>query len=298
MYHLFADSMESYVEDEPHINLITAISNVDMAMELMQSLFHTKLEEAGAKVDKNKLDPEVTAVSNLDGKQSVTVVNTWGHLVGAKATLENLTRGVFRKRDGSELNQLCLDEIYRLRHQLMRESKKNSLLRDLLVNELNRSEAAEAQVSSTNDFINTMNSTVALIKRKHQALEDEYRLCRTKLTKYEEAGSSSGISVDGGNTTNDDESEPEPSYIGRYIYKNFPLDGYFVGFVVSYKKPYYRVVYEDGDMEDMVRKEVLHHWVSDSNLSAQKKIMCQRTAKSLMIAPPVVTSAPKRVQLK
>lgn len=288
--------------EDPFVDVVTAASEADTAARLFHSLFRSTIAESAAKPYNSTLEIEdsedIPCISKLEGEQAETVLNAWGHLNNTKSTLETALRANFSKRAPDELYKLCLNEIYRLRKLLLGESKKNALLKDLLVNELNRSEAVEGQLSNTNDVINTMTSTIALVKRKNQTLEDEHRRVKARLARLEESGAGgSGQSVDGSVATTDEDNEPEPSYIGRYIYKSFPPDGHFVGFVVSFKKPYYRVVYEDGDMEDMVRKEVLHFWVSDSNLSAQKKILCQRTAKKLMLAPAVIP--PKQhVQLK
>lgn len=274
-----------------------------MAADLVYSLFRGTITDAAAKPDSNcvPLDSDgvegVGSITRLDKLHAASAVNAWGHICKTKSTLDKVLRAsTFQSRNTDDLNRLCLDEIYRLRKLLLAESKKNALLKDLLVNELNRSEEVDRQMSNTNDVINTMSSTIALVKRKNQTLEEEHRKVKSKLQRLEEGVGSSGQSVDGSVATAEDDHEPEPSYIGRYIYKSFPPDGHFVGYVVSFKRPYYRVVYEDGDMEDMIRKEVLHHWVSDSNLSAQKKILCQRTAKKLMVAPAI---PPKQaVQLK
>jgi hypothetical protein len=282
------------------VSLTTAASEADMATALLFSLFRNTVTHSDANTDGGSDASEtgdVACINKLDDQQKEVVINAWGHLKRTNTALDKALRGDAKGRNINELNKICLDEIFRLRLLLLKGNKKNALLKDLLVNELNRSETLERDMSNTNDIMNTMSSTITLVKRRHQALEDDHRKVKARLSKMEADGSCSA-SMDGSVQTNDEDTvEPEPSYIGRYLYKSFPPDGHFVGYVVSYKKPYYKVVYEDGDMEDMVRKEVLHFWVSASNLSAQKKILCQRTAKA---STGVSLTAPKheRVQLK
>jgi hypothetical protein len=81
--------------------------------------------------------------------------------------------------------------------------------------------------------------------------------------------------------------------VGRYISKPFPSDRrggpHFVGLVVSYRKPFYKVVYEDGDMEEIGAREV-NHWTLNNkawgDLSEETKMSCQRFARVLTVASP------------
>ena len=49
------------------------------------------------------------------------------------------------------------------------------------------------------------------------------------------------------------------SFLSRRVVKKFGDAGVFAGKVVSYKKPFYRIVYEDGDSEEMRQTEVSRH---------------------------------------
>ena len=49
---------------------------------------------------------------------------------------------------------------------------------------------------------------------------------------------------------------PRSPYIGKYISKHFEGCGMFLGQVVAYKRPYYKVIYEDGDQEELEVDEV------------------------------------------
>jgi trimeric autotransporter adhesin len=70
------------------------------------------------------------------------------------------------------------------------------------------------------------------------------------------------------------QSEPSPAsmkeidphqLIGRRIRKRFGALGFFEGLVVSYKKPFYRIRYDDEDREDLSMSQVLKHLISDSD---------------------------------
>jgi hypothetical protein len=45
-------------------------------------------------------------------------------------------------------------------------------------------------------------------------------------------------------------------FIGRRVIKEFPPHGIFQGEVVSYKKPYYKVLYEDDDSEEVTLNQL------------------------------------------
>jgi hypothetical protein len=45
-------------------------------------------------------------------------------------------------------------------------------------------------------------------------------------------------------------------FIGRRVIKEFPAHGIFQGEVVSYKKPYYKILYEDDDSEEVTLNQL------------------------------------------
>ena len=48
----------------------------------------------------------------------------------------------------------------------------------------------------------------------------------------------------------------ENKLIGRRVIKEFPPHGFFQGEVVSYKKPYYKVLYQDDDSEELTLNQL------------------------------------------
>ena len=56
----------------------------------------------------------------------------------------------------------------------------------------------------------------------------------------------------------------EVKYIGRKVEKTFEGHGVFKGTIKSYKKPYYLIVYDDGDREEMKKEEVELHLIQNS----------------------------------
>ena len=62
-----------------------------------------------------------------------------------------------------------------------------------------------------------------------------------------------------------------PKYLGRYIAKSFPQGlGCFIGKVVGWANPYYRVVFSDWDEEDYCEKELLKYMGAYNKLRAQE----------------------------
>ncbi|KAL2328516.1 hypothetical protein Fmac_021943 [Flemingia macrophylla] len=57
--------------------------------------------------------------------------------------------------------------------------------------------------------------------------------------------------------------------VGRYVLKEFPRNGVFLGKVVYYECGLYRVIYEDGDCEDLDSREVRTILVNDGDFNAE-----------------------------
>lgn len=61
------------------------------------------------------------------------------------------------------------------------------------------------------------------------------------------------------------------NYIGRQVRRRFGALGYFTGLVVSYKKPYFLIRYEDKDQEEMSMNELAKHLVSLDEPNTRKR---------------------------
>lgn len=90
--------------------------------------------------------------------------------------------------------------------------------------------------------------------------------------------------------------------VGRYVLKKFPRNGVFLGKVVYYECGLYRVIYEDGDFEDLESGEIRPILVSDAvdfdvGMSKRRtkleKLVLQNRAKAADVAD---TGSPKSVK--
>ena len=54
--------------------------------------------------------------------------------------------------------------------------------------------------------------------------------------------------------------------LGTKVYKSFDIHGYFLGEVTAINGPYYHVIYEDGDAEDMTYDEVMQWKVKETSV--------------------------------
>ena len=61
------------------------------------------------------------------------------------------------------------------------------------------------------------------------------------------------------------EKEKVDHLIGREVRKKFHNHGYFIGKVMSFDDPYYKIIYTDGDEEEMTRASVLKYLVDLKN---------------------------------
>ena len=65
------------------------------------------------------------------------------------------------------------------------------------------------------------------------------------------------------------EKEKVDKLIGREVRKKFQNHGYFIGKVTSFDDPYYKIIYTDGDEEEMTRSSVLKYLVDLENKNAK-----------------------------
>ena len=66
------------------------------------------------------------------------------------------------------------------------------------------------------------------------------------------------------------EKEKVDKLIGREVRKKFQNHGYFIWKVTSFDDPYYKIIYSDGDEEEMTRSSVLKYLVDLENKNAKK----------------------------
>jgi hypothetical protein len=255
--------------DDTFLQIISAISHIDVSLELFNSLFGDVIKSGIKTRDSIRL-------KTLTDRQTEMVVNMHGHLNNSKTVLNKIKRNdaVLPPRSEDDLRKVCYDEIFRLRRQLAKETKKSALLKDLLVNELNRSEAIDFHLNEKVDEIRGLHKSLAAAKRKHESLEFE----------LQEQSQSSDASRRKKQQRKEN-PEPQPSFIGKYIYKHFPEHGYYYGLIYSYRYPYYEVAYEDGDHEEIERHRVVAFYVSEDAVPHDKKRMCMQSKQQLLGVP-------------
>ena len=297
-----------------YIDMVTASSEAKHAARLMSQLLRDILLEAGADLDLesveipglNELPNRPICTEDVNTAQKEIALRAWEHLSYSRKLITKVLEGSIHSSDGTELNKLCLDEIYRLRLLLERKTRKKKQLKEALKNERKKANLLETKLRNTNDTVESSSNEQSIAKkRKKQPLEKENgcrvstKVPKTKTNSRDKPVTnkkdskvciSDEIMVESPSMSKKTPgSELNPSYLGRYVRKVFPPDGHFVGLVVSFDKPYYKVVYEDGDFEEMIRKEVLHYWVSEKSISSEKKTQCQNSAEELGLSLPPFT---------
>mmetsp|Transcript_7363 Transcript_7363/g.10944 ORF Transcript_7363/g.10944 Transcript_7363/m.10944 type:complete len:325 (-) Transcript_7363:113-1087(-) len=150
-------------------------------------------------------------------------------------------------------------EIEELKQKEKKETKKINALQDFLVNEIAQTEKLEADIRSMKENLMAVTKNRDFYKQK----------CESQIEELKEISAKSAIKPSGG-TSHDTNIAPvllSQSLLGKYIVKDFGKYGYFYGVIVSYAKPWYKVIYQDGDAEDMTRSEAEQHLVHDSDVS-------------------------------
>jgi hypothetical protein len=301
--------------DNPQMLMLSCASSANIAFEIFDKIF----SQIVVKGQSNSRTPSTSHSDNKDlvdlkrlsSTQIESLINLSGHLRNVKVTSDKAAKAALGLSNSSsdDVKIICYNEIFALRKQLVRESKKNSLLRDLLVNELNRSEEIDVHLNEKTDELKSLQRAHNILKRKCLTIETEMEMIKsslssgtsivsgshnshhshqdTKRSRVERQSDASEFSVDSNYKAelDDDPNKPEvkPSLIGSFITKNFRGYGYFVGLVMSYRCPFYTVVYEDGDLEELERGSVLHLYVDDKNVKEEKKHLCRLVSEQIRL---------------
>lgn len=99
----------------------------------------------------------------------------------------------------------------------------------------------------------------------------------TKLTPKSRKGSKRKVA----NNDDDLSGTVAASESKRYVLKSFGALGEFYGLVIGFEKPFYKIVYEDGDCEEMALAELNACLVPLSQVTADKEMILQSYALSM-----------------
>eukprot|EP00981_Chlorochromonas_danica_P007331 scaffold1690_cov177-Ochromonas_danica.AAC.8 len=148
---------------------------------------------------------------------------------------------------------------------IQEKEKKIILLKEFLVNELARTEELDKQVHKLEAEIVLLTEEKESLKKKIVRQQPAEKIVRPKPTPVK--------------------AEPvvvpkDPGkYIGVFIRKKFEEQQFF-GIAANYTEPYYQIVYEDADFEDLAASEV-EKVLWKSTVPTYKRDACIRHAKKL-----------------
>eukprot|EP01035_Chromulina_nebulosa_P000194 gene194-288_t len=184
------------------------------------------------------------------------------------------------------------DTVSRLTVAKRRSDRTISLLHDYLKNEINRSEDLANRVKELE--IDQVNKTDELLRVRKELQKIKGALQNKNAEKLFPANpmNNDDMSSTSKAPTDDDALSFDPQSLnGRFIRKKFD-DKFYFGLIVNYTAPYYMVVYEDSDYEDLSRKEV-QALVWAHEVPAITETNCKKHAKKLKI--PAITTTEKVV---
>jgi hypothetical protein len=152
-------------------------------------------------------------------------------------------------------------ENYRLQNSLS-DCKKNeaknlktiSALQDYLIKEINRSEDADKDWKiCQNDLVQMTFERNKYMKFLTQCKTLDHGKNRTKFNN--EIDKILDLPLEAKNTSSSSEFNQEKDYTGSFVRKKFG-GIYFFGYIFCLKRPFYKVVYEDSDEEEMSISDV------------------------------------------
>ena len=269
--------------ENAQLAIIASQTSVKEAVEIFERIFgrvgHSSSGQSSTTHAKDSIK-----LNALTSTQAECAVNLAGQLNIIKTNIEKVSRLSLRlTASEDDVKAICCDEIFRLRKQLLRETKKSALLRDLLVNELNRSEHIDTELGNKQDQIIELKKSNQDLKRKCEHLESELRNKKASVEKPTQIDidDAENIEMEQENQTRT-KPEPKPSLINCFITKKFSGYGYFVGIVTSYRSPFYKVAYEDGDVEDLDRSSVLNFYVDEKNVREERRRLCRMVRDQIL----------------
>lgn len=135
--------------------------------------------------------------------------------------------------------------------------------------------------------IKKCNMLQELVKELAIANEDQHQKISTLEERITSLSTKSGGSINTGaeedsnmysirteNADTDNEKHKSKNKLtGKYVLNEFPPNGWFYGIVKGYSRPYYKVVYEDGDYEEYDKDELAQLLVNV--VPKDKKKLCE-----------------------
>ncbi len=137
--------------------------------------------------------------------------------------------------------------------QVTKMHMKISLLQDMLIQEMNKSEELEISLRSSEAELLAVTEEKAELQKKIEKLTRKIGDENMHSNSYPRSISHNPSTSDKTKQSNLANQNPE-SFVGRYIRKQFDNRKYF-GIISSYSTPFFLVIYEDGDREELDLKE-------------------------------------------
>eukprot|EP00603_Paraphysomonas_imperforata_P016143 CAMPEP_0114482404 /NCGR_PEP_ID=MMETSP0104-20121206/18240_1 /TAXON_ID=37642 ORGANISM="Paraphysomonas imperforata, Strain PA2" /NCGR_SAMPLE_ID=MMETSP0104 /ASSEMBLY_ACC=CAM_ASM_000202 /LENGTH=123 /DNA_ID=CAMNT_0001658139 /DNA_START=18 /DNA_END=385 /DNA_ORIENTATION=+ len=122
------------------------------------------------------------------------------------------------------------------------------MLQEFLVNELNHTEELQASLRNVKEELN-----VTVKQRENYKKKCESQLAELEMLTVSKAGvgNNNHASQMSQSAADSQTMLLDQMLMGKFIGKKFAGYGMFYAVVATYQKPYYKVVYEDGDCEDL-----------------------------------------------
>ena len=236
-----------------------ALEKVSTDSVLMKSsLFEEKRRTASLY---NALDESVSVQQNQESQ-----------IKDLKAKLSNLQRqqGEYQQKkldnekELSEMNITLTGLLTERREETIRKSKALAQAGDQIVKRPKLKDRGSDDISSPAMGDTDEKNSSSMVKTKN-----EHNKLGRFISPNVSSSSAAASSAKNKNQNIDPISDKDrmdasiEALVGRRIQREFPSLGYFQGVVQEYRKPYFLVVYDDGDTEDMNQTEV-RRWLCPS----------------------------------
>jgi hypothetical protein len=205
----------------------TALESVELAIEVFDKLFH---EVATVNLYN---EPDIGGdlkipKKNLTDKQCRSIKELSGHIISMK-------RNLMERRDSETTPARLTEHLTGKEASDLHTARKFSLLQEYLVNELNRSEAAELQLKAKEDELVLVTAERdKLKKRLVVGSSSSHSLSALAASAPSSTAASTSAVVKVESSQHPERGDANPlSYVGGYIRKPFG-NSYFFGLIAAY----------------------------------------------------------------
>lgn len=231
-------------------------NKINNAMSHFDRLFGNVVTISRDSHDQRNQSAVLVDASLFDVDQNEAIVQLSGYLTSIFGHIQTVRLKALHSRCSMKDVNVVFEAPRDQEETTAKLRKRISLLQDMLVQEINKSEELEASLRKSEADLLSATDAKSDLQRKLERLQKRERIMGVSGISTAESAVGS-VSFEAQPQLPAEETLVDNPYdlLGRYVRKQFDKRKYF-GVIISFEAPFFMVIYEDGDREEIDSKEL------------------------------------------